>query len=158
ELESLCLRWADQIRTLQSEIKGLSTDYAEAVEDIQVQLAELFAKNFLQDMPVSWRQHVGRFLSGISKRIDRMQGQLARDLEMVREITEFRNRYMQLRKEIPVHRMGESSELIELRWMLEEYRISLFSQPIKTSRPVSRKRLERLFEQTLKATATLREY
>ncbi|MEQ9209179.1 MAG: DUF3418 domain-containing protein, partial [Pseudomonadales bacterium] len=38
ELESLCLRWADQIRTLQSEIKGLSTDYAEAVEDIQVQL------------------------------------------------------------------------------------------------------------------------
>jgi len=45
-----------------------------------------------------------------------------------------------------------------LRWLLEEYRISLFSQPIKTSRPVSRKRLENHFEMTLKATATLREH
>lgn len=158
ELESLCLHWADQLRGIQSEIAGLSNDYAEAIEDINSQLTELFAKNFLQRMPAPWRQHIGRFLSGISKRIDRMQGQLARDLEMVREITEFRNRYMQLLKEIPVHRIGESSELIELRWMLEEYRISLFSQPIKTSRPVSRKRLEKLFEQTLKVTATLREH
>jgi ATP-dependent helicase HrpA len=86
-----------------------------------------------------------------------MQGQLARDLEMVDEITDLYGRYQQLLKEIPVHRAGESSELIELRWMLEEYRISLFSQPIKTSRPVSRKRLENLFEQAERATATLRE-
>ena len=158
ELESLCLDWADQLRDVKSEISALSADFDEAVADINTQLADLFAKHFLQSMPTEWRQHVGRYLKGISKRIDRMQGQLPRDLEMVTEITEMQNRYRQLVKEISIHRRGESSELIDLRWLLEEYRISLFSQPIKTSRPVSRKRLENHFEMTLKATATLREH
>ncbi len=157
ELETLCLDWADQLRIIKSEIAELSVGYEKSVEDIHFQIGELFSKDFLQAMPAEWRPHTGRFLKGISKRIDRMQGQLARDLEMVDEITDLYGRYQQLIKEIPVHRAGESSELIELRWMLEEYRISLFSQPIKTSRPVSRKRLENLFEQAERATATLRE-
>jgi ATP-dependent helicase HrpA len=158
ELESLCLDWADQLRIVKSEMAALSADFDEAIADINTQLTDLFAKHFLQYMPSEWQQHVGRYLKGISKRIDRMQGQLPRDLEMVAEITDMQNRYRQLVNEIPIHRRGESSELIDLRWLLEEYRISLFSQPIKTSRPVSRKRLENHFEMTLKATATLREH
>ena len=149
---------ADLLRTVKSEIATLSADFDEAIADINTQLTGLFAKDFLQSMPSNWRQHIGRFLKGISKRIDRMQGQLPRDLEMVTEITDIQNRYWQLLQEIPLHRRGESSELIELRWLLEEYRISLFSQPIKTSRPVSRKRLENHLEKTLKSTATLREH
>jgi len=43
-------------------------------------------------------------------------------------------------------RGGDSEALAVYRWLLEEYRISLFAQPMKTAEPVSAKRLSKLWQ------------
>ena len=44
------------------------------------------------------------------------------------------------------HRNAGSADLDELRWLIEEWRVSLFAQELKTAEPVSAKRLAKALE------------
>lgn len=157
ERESLALKWADQLRALRSRLSDLDNKaYGDSVQDIQWQLGRLFGAGFFYATPASWLPHIERFLKGIDQRMNRMQGQLNRDMEQIPEVRTYEDACENLLNEIPEHRRHESTELVELRWMLEEYRVSLFSQPMKTSRPVSSKRLAALLEATRESTKLLR--
>lgn len=157
EREVLCLKWADQLRGLKISLGELSKAYELSVKDINKQLKVLFAANFFYATPQSWLTHIERFLRGINQRLIRIQGQLNRDIEQIPEIADYEEKFKTLMDSISEYRRHESTELIELRWMLEEYRVSLFSQPIKTSRPISAKRLKKLFENAEESTKILRE-
>lgn len=139
--ESLCLKWAQQLGDIRAQIAGLNDAFSASVTDIQSQINSLFAPDFFYAIPADWLKHIERFLRAILQRIVRMQGQLNRDIETISEIRLYEEQFQRLLTGIPENRRSESSELLELRWLLEEYRISLFSQPIKTSRPISAKRL-----------------
>ena len=156
EREALCIKWADQLRAITLRLSELGTAYAASVEDIEAQIQALFGPEFFYMIPHSWLVHIERFLRGIDQRITRMQGRLNRDIEQIEQIRSCEARLDELVTAIPENRRVESAELTELCWMLEEFRVSLFSQPIKTSRPVSSKRLERLFETAKESTKLLR--
>jgi len=155
EREKLCLSWAKKRRSIRQKMQLLPDVFDIPLADIEKQLQHLFGKQFFYQMPCHWMAEVERFLKGIEQRLTRMQGQLNRDIEQVVEIEHYWQKYESFKAQLPKHREHEVVLLNELRWMLEEYRISLFSQPIKTSKPVSAKRLLKMMEQIEAAVRVL---
>ncbi len=86
----------------------------------------------------------GTDLAAVEERLEKLGGQIGRDRAVVSELEEFRERYHRRAKGTPPWRQSEALRLY--RWMMEEYRVSLFAQPLGTRVPVSSKRLNRQWE------------
>ena len=112
----------------------------EVVADITHQLQRLLGKRFVTDTPASQIQHVPRYLKGMVMRLDKLRADPARDATRLAEIKPMEQRYWRLMAE----RKGVQDERTrEFRWLLEELRISLFAQELRTPQPVSVKRLDK---------------
>ena len=75
-------------------------------------------------------------------RLERLPNNLKKDTEAVAQIDPFMERLLNY-----VKTTAETSPAFrEFRWLLEEWRISLFAQPMKTKFPVSQKRLEKAWQ------------
>lgn len=110
--------------------------------DINSQLGALFAKNFIANTPAQWLQRLPVYLKAIQMRLIKAGGNLAKEQLAIKELAQFSERYQQhLKVSIKCLVL-----LTEFRWLLEEYRISLFAQELKTLQPVSSKRLEKLWQ------------
>ena len=112
----------------------------EVVADITQQLQRLLGKRFVTDTPASQIQHVPRYLKGLVMRLDKLRADPARDATRLAEFKPMEQRYWRLMAE----RKGVQDERTrEFRWLLEELRISLFAQELRTPQPVSVKRLDK---------------
>lgn len=113
-------------------------------DDIQAQLARLVPKHFLSITPWSQLQHLPRYLKGIAMRLDKWRADPARDAARLAELRPLETRYLRTLAE----RKGVfDPRLEEFRWMLEELRVSLFAQELRTPQPVSIKRLDKIWAQ-----------
>ena len=121
---------------------GLSLQAMKAVADIEDQLVSLVYPAFLRDTPYEWLQHLPRFLKAIVQRLDKVKLDPAADGERCKKLIPYLSRFKDDRN----RNLPATEELVNLRWMLEEYRVSLFAQGLKTSVPVSPKRLDELFD------------
>jgi len=130
--------------TVQKRLRGqLPIQAMDAVKDIQQQLAALIYPGFLIDTSFEWLQHLPRFLRAVEQRIEKLQQTPAADKERMAKLKPFLVLYQKkLERKEKTHPV-----LIQLRWMLEEYRVSVFAQGLKTSQPVSPKRLEEIVSQ-----------
>lgn len=124
--------------------KGFPLAWAHAHRDLKTQLSALFETDFLLSVPAEWLSEYPRYLSAIEQRLDKMGGQLGRDRAQVAELEAFWEKFSRRAGETPHWRLPEPLALF--RWMLEEYRVSLFAQPLGTRMPVSAKRLNRQWE------------
>jgi ATP-dependent helicase HrpA len=120
-----------------------SPRWPEALADIQSQLAGLTGPRFLVLTPYAWLEHYPRYFDAICVRLDRLaSGGLDRDrqgMEALRPFLEaYYRRCQEMKKSAPY-----DAELEQFRWMLEEFRVSLFAQTLGTSLTVSAKRLEK---------------
>lgn len=106
--------------------------------DIQMQMDALVFKGFVVNTSVKRFEHIPRYLAGIQIRMEKLGVDIQTDALRQAKIKPFIARYHQLLELKKVNRQA----LQELRWMLEEYRISLFAQHLKTSIPVSPQRIE----------------
>jgi ATP-dependent helicase HrpA len=114
-----------------------------AVADAEAQLDALVGPHFLTATPWTWLRHFPRYFRAVRLRFDKLRGgSLARDQRSCEEITA---RLEACRERAEEHRQAglHDPELVGYRWMVEEYRVSLFAQELGTSVPVSAKRLER---------------
>jgi len=112
----------------------------EVVADIQSQLQRLLGKRFLTDTPASQIQHLPRYLKGVMMRLDKLRADPSRDAARLAELKPIEQRYWRLMAE----RKGvQDDRTREFRWLLEELRISLFAQELRTPQPVSVKRLDK---------------
>src|SRR5687768_17529188 len=114
-----------------------------AIDDMREQLAHLVPKDFILSTPRAWLPHVARFLRAMQVRLKKLTNAgLARDNQGLQVVKPLWLRYREraaLHRKFHVH----DAELAEFRWMLEELRVSLFAQELKTSIPVSVQRLEK---------------
>lgn len=116
----------------------------DAVADAQQQLQRLIGKRFLQDTPWGALQHFARYLKAILMRMDKLRADPARDTQRMADARAQDQRFWRLVAE----RKGvQDARLQELRWLLEELRVSLFAQELRTPQPVSVKRLEKVWGQ-----------
>lgn len=110
-------------------------------EDIQKQLSQLVFKGFWQSTAWNYLLEYPRYHKGLERRFERLLQSPEKDLSAIAQVEQFE---MPFWRELVANKMSlEAIQSYEFRWMLEEYRISLFSQPIKTKSPVSDKRLSK---------------
>jgi ATP-dependent helicase HrpA len=120
--------------------------FAEAIKDVREQIAHLLPKGFLTTTPDEWLIHLPRFLKGIATRLGKLStAGHSRDADRMAELLPFWQAYLAASQ---AHRQRGfvDPELQRFRWMIEEFRISLFAQELKTSIPISAKRLEKQWE------------
>ncbi|KVQ48214.1 ATP-dependent RNA helicase HrpA [Burkholderia territorii] len=117
--------------------------FAQAHADLQQQLGALVGKRFVIDTPYTQLAHFPRYLKGIALRIDKLKADPARDAKQSAELLPLVQQYQRA-----VSQRGGVADprLAEFRWLLEELRISLFAQELRTPMPVSVKRLHKVWE------------
>ena len=119
--------------------------HATAVQDIEAQVKRLMGKNFIAETPFERLQNYPRYFKGIQVRLDKLKANPARDAQLLADYTPLWTNYE--RRAIQLAKLGTADPQIEqFRWLLEELRISLFAQELKTPVPVSVKRLQKQWE------------
>ncbi len=113
-----------------------------AVADMREQLTHLVHKGFLSQTPPMWLEHLPRYLAAILARHKKLAtAGLATDTQRGDVIRPYWENWKQ-RSDEHRKRWLYDPELDLFRWMLEEMRVSLFAQELKTSIPISPKRLD----------------
>ncbi|MDK8266091.1 ATP-dependent RNA helicase HrpA [Pseudomonas oryzihabitans] len=132
---------------LQKKFKGrIDLAQAVALNDIKAQLGSLVYPGFVRDTPLEWLKEYPRYLKAIEQRFDKLGGQVQRDRVWSGELAGLWEQY---RARAAKHgQEGKRDANLELyRWMLEEYRVSLWAQQLGTRMPVSDKRLNKQWSQ-----------
>ncbi len=116
----------------------------EATADAAQQLQRLVPRDFLAAAPWAQLQHYPRYLKAITVRLDKLRADPARDAAKMKELQPLEQRYWRL---VAERKGQQDARLQEYRWMLEELRVSLFAQELRTPYPVSAKRLDKVWAQ-----------
>lgn len=122
--------------------KADTPHWQHATADVRAQLHALVGPNFLSETSWDWLQQYPRYFRAVSHRLENLSSNRARDAEYSEELYYRWQAYERRREEHEALGVFDP-ELIHYRWMLEEYRVSLFAQKLGTSLSVSPKRLER---------------
>ena len=132
---------------LQKRFKG-KIDLAQAValNDIKLQLSNLVYPGFVRETPAEWLKELPRYLKAVEQRFDKLAGQLQKDRVWSGELNAC---WAQYQARLSKHRQEgkRDPQLVLYRWMLEEYRVSLFAQQLGTKLPVSDKRVSKQWSQ-----------
>jgi ATP-dependent helicase HrpA len=112
------------------------------VPDLTQQLEALIHHGFLASTPYSHLIEYPRYLKAMQRRLEKLQNFGERDARWTGEIQRLTRQWQQ---RLERRRKADLPDprLEEFRWMLEELRVSLFAQELKTPYPVSVKRLEK---------------
>ena len=127
-------------RILKSLSGSVSLDRAMAYSDIKAHLERLLQHGFMVEQPWQQLQCYTRYLKAMEYRLDKLQGNLPRDRQSMAEFDSLWQPYNDLLKRI---NPDEHPDIREFGWLLEEWRVSLFAQPLGTREPVSLKRLNK---------------
>ena len=120
-----------------------------AATDMQVQLQGLVHKRFLSDNDYSQLAHFPRYLKAMNVRIEKLRADPARDAKLMADWQLAATPYQRLHRDKSAGK-NTDPKLVEFRWMLEELRVSLFAQELRTPMPVSVKRLQKVWESMLR--------
>ncbi|WNV06814.1 ATP-dependent RNA helicase HrpA [Candidatus Methylospira mobilis] len=119
-----------------------------ASSDIRQQLSLLLYRGFLTHTPYRALKEIPRYLKALAFRMEKAPQDPQRDQKLLQELLPywkaFWDRIAQGKKTTPPERD-------DFRWMLEEFRVSLFAQSLKTAYPISAKRIKEAWEKRLKA-------
>jgi len=111
-----------------------------ALTDLRAQWSRLFAPGFVTRAGIAQLRHYPRYLEAMGIRLDRLPGDLRRDATLMASMAHVQESYLhQL-----AGRDGQDlpPKIAEIGWMLEELRVSLWAQQLRTPRPVSVQRVE----------------
>lgn len=117
-----------------------------AVADMRAQLQRLVYPGFVTQTPTDWLIHLPRYLKAMRLRLEKLPRNLERDRQAMSEIIPLWQQYEQ-RVASPGKGGTGNTALDRYRWMMEELRVSLFAQELRTIAPVSVKRVGRLWEE-----------
>ncbi len=116
----------------------------DVADDIASQLERLVPRRFMAETPWERIAHLPRYLKAITMRLDKLRSDPARDASRLAELRPLEQRYL---RKLAERRGARDARLDEFRWWLEELRVGLFAQELKTPQPVSAKRLDKIWAQ-----------
>ena len=115
--------------------------WAPVIVDVREQMALLCPPGFMATTPYENMRHYPRYFAAIQLRLMRLGGDgIGKDLRKLAELQPWWRSYATLAVQDPV-RSDRDPAVRQMRWMIEEYRVSLFAQELRTAFPVSVKRL-----------------
>jgi ATP-dependent helicase HrpA len=129
---------------LEKRLAGIAKSFPQAADDMREQLARLLHPKFLSQTPWPRLQHLPRYLKAVGMRLDKLREDPARDARLSAEMAPLLAAW---RREVSLRAKAgpPTAELEQFGWLLEELRVSLFAQSLKTPVPVSVKRLAKLW-------------
>jgi ATP-dependent helicase HrpA len=105
-------------------------------DDLGEQLDAMLTPGFARELSTARLAQLPRYLKAMRLRGERLRQDPAKDQQRMLQVLPYWREYL-------AHRAAGSASLDELRWLIEEWRVSLFAQELKTAEPVSAKRLAR---------------
>ena len=140
ELARLVGSVLNEYNTVQKNLPQLKA-HPQANQDVRAQLEWLLHKRFIADTPYERLQHVPRYLKAINLRIEKLRTNPARDAQCMTQIQPLTQAWQKLRQA----QQGNSDPRVdEFAWLMQELRVSLFAQELKTPVIVSVRRLEKM--------------
>jgi len=116
--------------------------------DMQAQLQGLVHKRFVAETEYTQLSHFPRYLKAMNIRLEKLRGNPSRDAQLMAEWQSAAAQFQRTVKNQPLKNIDP--RMIEFRWMLEELRVSMFAQELRTPMPVSSKRLQKVWESMLR--------
>jgi ATP-dependent helicase HrpA len=133
---------SEQLRTLEGANRE-NLPLLTFLADLRNELTRLLPPDFLVRYDEGRLPHIGRYLRALAVRAERGAVHLQKALERDREIRDLETWRGTVLRELPLHSSEEKRRALDdFIWMIEEYKVSLFAQELKTSIPISRKRIE----------------
>ncbi|MBK1726796.1 ATP-dependent RNA helicase HrpA [Halorhodospira neutriphila] len=148
--QSLC-RALDEVLTryqaLRKALKQLNSPaLLESLRDIDEHLGSLVFPGFLEALPAERLAELPRYLRALERRVEKLRLDPSKDRAPLRTVRPWHERVHQRLAE-RAERSAPDPTLEQLRWLLEEYRVSLFAQEVGAREKVSEKRLEALWRE-----------
>jgi len=131
---------------VQKRVAAAQKAWPPAAEDVRQQLARLLQPGFLARTPWERLQHFPRYVKAAGLRLEKLRADPARDAQRMAELAPLEQAW---RRQLASRaKLGgpAGAELEQFGWLLEELRVSLFAQELKTPVPVSPKRLAKLWQ------------
>ena len=113
-----------------------------AVADMRAQVRSLVRPGFVTATGLARLRDLGRYLEAVRLRLDKVGERPDRDRDLMGRVRDVERAYAEVVEALPRARRG-SAEVVEVRWMLEELRVSSFAQRLGTPRPVSEQRIRK---------------
>ncbi len=130
---------------LEKKLNAMSKTFPREGEEVKQQILRLLAPGWLARTPWERLQHLPRYLKAAGLRLDKLRAEPARDARLAAELASVEQPF---RREAAARARygGAQPDLEQFGWLLEELRVSLFAQELKTPVPVSAKRLAKLWQ------------
>jgi ATP-dependent helicase HrpA len=142
EIARMAAQILAESHSLPKKLQGIKA-HAQAATDMQAQLQLLVTKRFIADNDFAQLAHFPRYLKAITVRMDKLRADPARDVKLMTEWNSVAQAWQRHPRKTGV---DADPKLLEFRWLLEELRVSLFAQELRTPMPVSVKRLQKVWE------------
>ena len=127
--------------TLPKKLQGAKA-HPQSAADMQSQLQGLMGKRFIADNDYGQLSHFPRYLKAIGVRLEKLRADATRDQRLMAEWNQVAAPWQRAQKT----QKSSDPKMREFRWLLEELRVSLFAQELRTPMPVSAKRLQKVWE------------
>jgi ATP-dependent helicase HrpA len=136
-------------RRIEKQLKGTtSLALISALNDVKSQLEQLVFTGFVARTGFAQLSQLPRYLAAIEKRLERLPGNVQRDALNMAAVQRLEDDYDDaVSALLPGRRIG--SELTQVRWMIEELRVSLFAVELGTAYSVSEKRIRAVLNKAL---------
>ena len=124
-----------------SQLNIATKDAAKPVNIWAEELESLVPRQFLERIPFIQLTHIPRYLKALATRMERAKLNPVKDKERAQIIAPYLNKLKSLQAD-PPKSAEPLQRLDEFRWMVEEYKVSVFAQELGTAFPISPKRLD----------------
>jgi ATP-dependent helicase HrpA len=119
----------------------------EACEDMRAQISDLIYEGFLDELEPVRLEHYPRYLAALSHRLEKLEADPLQDQGKLAAVAPWWRRYQD-----HIHGGGEYDHALDtFRWMIAEYRVSVFAQQLGTDGKVSEKRLRDAWDKVNRA-------
>ncbi len=137
-----------QILALKNQMKTAKNALAvfDAVASINEQINQWLYPGFIFATPFIQLQQIPRYISALHTRFEKAQLSPVKDKQSNQEVSAFWQKHVQLWQLKGAAHYFQNLAWQEYRWLIEEFRVSLFAQQLKTRVPASAKRLAKAWE------------
>jgi ATP-dependent helicase HrpA len=109
---------------------------------IEAGLVQLTRPGWVRDTPEAWFRQLPKYAQAVLRRIARLREDSARDRRLAAQLEPWERALCELESGSP--EAGSDPRVAELRWGIEEFRLSLYAQELRTRGPISAQRLDAL--------------
>ncbi len=152
KLESLLYSILESYHQIQKQLKNFSSLADKSLyDDVCAQLDELLHADFIADTEEEYFFEIPRYLKAIVERLSKYRRNEKEDKESTKVIQHYFKLYLEHYDQL-VRQNQVSKDLDKFRWLIEEYRVSVFAQSLGTKEAISEKRLKRYWQEVILKT------